>query len=850
MLFCMLVVGCLFNSCKDVWDMETELSPVPDGERIVVSFMPYGVDVNHTRAEIPDNYFESAVKSLDVFIFDELGNKQYYSLIEYNEKFPDDGTLVLTKSRNEFSLNENYTIHLIANADADTFNPDNIRTFIDLQNATEKNESIHLMAVDATNNKFVMYGQSDAVVLNSGENQNITVEIPLVREAAKIELELIEGKIKDKNGNETEEYFTFSEGACFRFSNLQTVTRYVYDKDNLPNNDLVNTDLTNNCVNGPVINDAQPRSITITTYAYPNNWDNEREKMTHLVVQLPYEENGEKKLNNFYSIPITLQTSLLANHVYKIKAIIDAAGSTTDYKPKDIEGSYSVIDWTYEDINIGGGTIPHYLTFDKDHLVMRGIENDSIGFASSHDLKIVLDEAYFYNKYGEKKDIKNNDGTFNIKINSHPDVSNDGDELNQPISGKDGVVTWNDFHGSFININCPMPKNNLPHYIKFTVTHNDCKVEGCNLKATVIIEQYPTEYITSYFGWHSYRDDFISTENEYPMTQGFSLDACNITNIFSKSNDKYRIVRLYKGPKDPNYNEPLAWSYRIKRATGTNSSGSGFFKSKVAKQPEEENNTSFFKWSSYWTSESTTGFMKPKISISQFGYRDKSFSLPEGEVYNPRIYQINITSTKKPDYQIQTGPGSQTDKMDYDVTQPRLDERGYTDSSLDNLRLVSPAFAVASRLGAVSSRDKVLKENSDGTVPKLSENNNYIDIFYLDPSEKDESYKIAAEHCARYVEVYKQRDKDGNLIEGAEDIVLDNWRLPTPAELRILIYYQGESDNKYAPDALDYQLPANYFWTADPSGPVYNWNHSGAYNTNDVGLRCVHDMTGILTGGN
>lgn len=83
------------------------------------------------------------------------------------------------------------------------------------------------------------------------------------------------------------------------------------------------------------------------------------------------------------------------------------------------------------------------------------------------------------------------------------------------------------------------------------------------------------------------------------------------------------------------------------------------------------------------------------------------------------------------------------------------------------------------------------------------------------------SVEMAASHCKQYVEV----SKDG--------AVYDDWRLPTKAELEIIIKFQYK-DNA----AMDEVLSGEYYWSA--SGSVHN---AGASDTSGdwVAIRCVRD---------
>ena len=96
-----------------------------------------------------------------------------------------------------------------------------------------------------------------------------------------------------------------------------------------------------------------------------------------------------------------------------------------------------------------------------------------------------------------------------------------------------------------------------------------------------------------------------------------------------------------------------------------------------------------------------------------------------------------------------------------------------------------------------------------------------------------------ADHCKNYVEV-----DDVNDDAKAPVVVYDNWRLPTEAELKIIMQIQG-TDGQNA-DAIDFLLNGGYYMSA--SGPVFN-----SKNTDDtkeladpmqatgVAIRCVRD---------
>lgn len=154
---------------------------------------------------------------------------------------------------------------------------------------------------------------------------------------------------------------------------------------------------------------------------------------------------------------------------------------------------------------------------------------------------------------------------------------------------------------------------------------------------------------------------------------------------------------------------------------------------------------------------------------------------------NNRMYLVQITSTDE----------------SYTVARPKMDGEGediVTHSSDENNRLVSPAFMLASQLGAVQ------------------------------PS----NWNTAQTQCQQYIEYAKADD-------GTEWRFAD-WRLPTYEELRIIGKYQNEQ-----PEVMDEVLGGDYYWSAH-NNRAWRKSRPDAENpTNDpdgsVYIRCIRDVS-------
>lgn len=94
-----------------------------------------------------------------------------------------------------------------------------------------------------------------------------------------------------------------------------------------------------------------------------------------------------------------------------------------------------------------------------------------------------------------------------------------------------------------------------------------------------------------------------------------------------------------------------------------------------------------------------------------------------------------------------------------------------------------------------------------------------------------DNVEIAASHCEQYVEVYK--DENGQTVH------LRDWRLPTRAELEIIIKFQYKENA-----AMDEVLAGQWYWSA--SGLVENKEASSPGD--QTAIRCIRDAYTNQTG--
>jgi hypothetical protein len=160
-----------------------------------------------------------------------------------------------------------------------------------------------------------------------------------------------------------------------------------------------------------------------------------------------------------------------------------------------------------------------------------------------------------------------------------------------------------------------------------------------------------------------------------------------------------------------------------------------------------------------------------------------------GTFNNPRMYHVHVTATSP----------------DYVVARPKMDGN-YTDSSPENTRLVSPSFMIASQLGATNT-----PYGGFGGYGSLN--------------QLEGGIEQAKKHCEQYVEV------------AANGNVYDDWRLPTAAEIDIIIQHQ------YASDAMAEVLSGSRYYCSyyRESGQPDDTKSSEGGSSGSCHVRCIRD---------
>lgn len=825
-----------------------------------------------TPTSSAESALDNVIRYLDVFIFDsETGDlvPDCYFHFGDGSNIVDPVCLISGNWKNRFQGHETCDVYVIANLHihssgnntASETDLEQIQTLSDLQQLVDEYKNIYQSVSQDSKMPFTMSGYRMGWELAKSSNV-YTIRVELTRLAAKIEISLdleFTPSTTEINGTNYQ-YPTNDDIAQLHYS----VHNYATNARVLPGNDdtfeYTIASAAETSLKFMDKNDSGKSVPKIIAYTYPTEWSNDILKETYVILNAQLKsttDQGEdpQYLNNYYKIPLRLSTDdnkkLERNHWYKVKATIKAKGNATPDKPVEVTNvQYEVAPWYDTNIDINGDT-PLYLELSEYDVVMRNVDTYDLTFASSSQIvkdptdvtsqkaEIEIKEIYYKNKYGKKIDLTNDE---NIIDNTYLSVE----------GGLNGHLV----------IHSPIPVNKTIRYITLTVKNAQYVESNSGTHScikTVTIKQYPLEYITGIAGLYSYLDEYtgawptnssntILSYLEYSgdnyeyngpiqdeIIHGFNgtisgLDGKIGNNVDMKSkfyvennNDEGRIFRIdlsylkdyekvpagtgnynnvytYEGKEKGNYTitaTESAWGDYIRDDKGNyiekNVDGKGGYTLEIKKAGK---NKGYYSHS--YISQPGGNYINTKDT--DFTPNLVYYLEDNGTASNNQMYHVVITSTSG-DYQLGRPIMSKdTDNEDNeDIVDP---------NNPDNDNLVSPSFMLASQLG------------NSSTI----------------------SWEKAKNQCKNYVEVGKNGE------------VYDDWRLPTAAEINIIIKYQTDTEVNTKDDraVMDYVLNyegqsnpdywvsrSNYFMHIPPSG---EGTLQGGSSDAEHRVRCVRDF--------
>lgn len=331
--------------------------------------------------------------------------------------------------------------------------------------------------------------------------------------------------------------------------------------------------------------------------------------------------------------------------------------------------------------------------------------------------------------------------------------------------------------------------------VDFTYPGNAGKIPGVffvnkNNARTEVDEDDPNGDGTGY----GHNGDKISVSFDKGVTNGSiyltSPNPVNVTKryitlkVTSGDNVKYVVVEQY--PLE--YIQPIAgyYSYRDdKKNQGGTYENRGTKSGQTSNTVASNSNTYFFVPKVMYNGQILGWYWNNWGNITRADWSDYSRGGSFDD--NNMMYFVTITKTDS----------------NYKIAHPLTKKELNYDNQLvaveteENDNLVSPQFMLASQLGTVLTPD---------------------------------NWSFAQKHCAYYVETYKNK--------AGKTIVLDDWRLPTTAEIKVIIKYQNDNNVK-RDEVMSEVLGGKYYYVAK-KGTVANTGNEDDYDYKYV--RCIRDV--------
>lgn len=484
---CLLMLfGAASCSTDDLSGVPGTSFPTEDGLYVSLQVDDKAPVTVATRSAGVDELGENTVSRVDLFLFD--GNSTFVKHVPVTDGNTTRACLYSGSNWRNSLTASSYTLYALANYTGET-DLATVTTLDALRALTHTDANILGSSADRT---FLMDGKVDFTPADLGTGSVVVLEgektIQLRRAAAKVEVTLT---IADEAG------FT-PAGLTARVVNYATRTAAFADGNTPEDRNLTSTaDYAQDLVYQPF---ADGEEAKLRFYAYVNDWTNNLQTETMLLVNIPYEENGTPK-DNYYKVPLlpamTTPQVLERNTHYQITATVNIVGSEEPEEPTPLESArFEIAPWKNDAVTVGDSDSPTYLILSEYLIDIRNTDGyDSLKFYSSSPIKVELASVEDLETAAQEVGFTYpGEGTlapvFFVNAFNQRMVPDGVDVTATPSSAT--ATTGN------ISISSPNPDNLTVRYITLKVTNND------NLTRYVIVQQYPLTYITGVQGSYSY----------------------------------------------------------------------------------------------------------------------------------------------------------------------------------------------------------------------------------------------------------------------------------------------------------------------------------------------------------
>lgn len=712
-----------------------------------------------TRFE--DTEPEEKMAKLDVFFIEEGGSVFYHETIDRaSNPVYKQGEFTLNKKRSDFAVNVKYYVYIVANATADLAK---VGTKADLMALVQEDENLYLsgFGVEGAPDIFLMDGYADvkendskvpvAVTVNDGTNGKTSLTGILRRAAAKVIINITQGdnvqfkqRIPDEGNLQGE--------ALYSIYQLPVSTLVLTpDGSSWHNSKKVTTPdqrINNTTFTWTEGNDGKPQ-IRIIAYAYANDWsDTEITKETSMILNLPMLwDHDNDKTNDPESRPNSwFKIPLSRENKFERNTCYQINIKINAVGAQDKSSVIELQDIEYVTREWITQRVEVGQNESKPQYLMLNTDLVEI-YNENVDVTSLTFSSSSYIKSITLKDVykQNSDGSFTKESDSHKAY----------YINKFGVTT--ELGSNIVStISAVAEQNKLNGGITITSPINGSDESEDTHYNTIRYLEFEVENMTG--------QKATFRVMQYPV-----IYITNQQCWFSYRDDFGGTTYLNRGTKRvtcATFNNQ--WGYSTKYNESNH-----FFASKVVSSFNESNGQSV-------------------LSYYQWDKNNKLGTPANSGNSNAHYYHVHVTSTSNK----------------YTVAIPQKDPTtGYVKNTVDNEKLVSPSFMIASQLGAVWSGRTGYDRND------------------------------AAYHCSQYVEVYKLAAyEEGALtatINGATVYYkeLRGWRLPTAAEIDIIVQHQTGA-------AMDVVLGGKFYYCA---GKTTHVNTGQKDDTETIYTRCIRD---------
>lgn len=555
---------------------------------------------------------------------------------------------------------------------------------------------------------------------------------------------------------------------------------------------VVSPDL-NQGVTETFVDPANAPEYFIEAYSYRFSWTAAEyvEKAPKMLLSFEFRDDSDTTIPetdrprsyHYYMVPLVSSstTGIESNYLYKASVIINSYGSTEEVvENEEVNIKYEVVPWdtsSQTDAGVSANISTTHLTFlsvsPENPAIYEGDEGVekyiTLTYSASDDVQLVDISSYYRNNMNVITPFPNKSA-----ITNSPNPNGTDDHYSVTL----------DKNNHTIKVGSMIPINKTVKYIKFTVKMGSMTEE-------VIVRHFPEDFVLNIPGAWSSRSGNAPAYNDYRS------NANNYTELWevSKTSPGYGYTNVRVQITEADYNVFNSEGYSVSREYYYGY-GYVYILNDYWRVYALINNS--MKWIDWANDQANHN--------AQRGYQDahfraKVYNSTDGliyPIYDNRVNNNRYNATRTTEvprsmrgltnnhmYVIQTGAASTT----HVTGRPTLDNNY---QSQDNV--VSPAFMMASQLGAVSS-------------------------FSGDNAARD-----AAAHCHTYMEVAE----NGHRYTG--------WRLPTADEITYITNYQYD-DN--AQDVIVEILGGRLYYTLSGGTQVANPNGEDGVTY----VRCVRDLT-------